>query len=70
MTTCLAKSCSFGLLCVSFVNVYQILCASSYPFGIEGGIWDVIVLIPAHCLFYLFLFRFMSHHYLGFFVCF
>ena len=70
MTTCLRKSCSFGLLCVCFVNVYQILCASSYPFGIEDGIWDMIVLIPAHCLFCLFLFRFMSHHYLGFSVCF
>ena len=23
MTTCLGKSCSYGLLCVSFVNVYQ-----------------------------------------------
>ena len=23
MSTCLGKSCSFGLLCVSFVNVYQ-----------------------------------------------
>ena len=25
----------------------------SSPFGIEGGIWDVIVLISDHCLFYL-----------------
>ena len=23
MTTCFGKSCTFGLLCVSFVNVYQ-----------------------------------------------
>ena len=22
----------------------------SFPFGIKGGIWDVIVLIPDHCL--------------------
>ena len=22
----------------------------SFPFGIEGGMWDVIVLIPDHCL--------------------
>ena len=21
----------------------------SFPFGIEGGMWDVIVLIPGHC---------------------
>ena len=26
MTTCLGKSYSFGLLCVSFVNVYQFVC--------------------------------------------
>ena len=31
MTTCVGKSCSFGLLCVSFVNFYQILCVS-FPF--------------------------------------
>ena len=23
MTTCLEKSCSFGLLCMSYVNVYK-----------------------------------------------
>ena len=22
----------------------------SFPFSVEGGIWDVIVLIPDHCL--------------------
>ena len=44
MTNCLGKSCSFGVLCVSFVNVYPILCVCpSFPFIIEGGIWDVIV---------------------------
>ena len=21
----------------------------SFPFGIEGGMWDVIILIPDHC---------------------
>ena len=30
MTTCLGKSCSFGLLCVSFVNVYQYLRVSLF----------------------------------------
>ena len=53
MTTCLGKSCSFGLLCVSFVGVcqmlYDFLCPS-FPFGVEGGLWDVIVFIPDHCL--------------------
>ena len=26
------------------------VCVSFFPFGIEGGMWDVIVLIPDHCL--------------------
>ena len=48
MTTCLGKSCSFGLLCVSFVNVY------SFPFGFDGGIRDLIVLVADHCLSFYF----------------
>ena len=66
-TICLGKSCSVGLLCVPFVDVYQSLCVllsylvlrmacgrlsisvcSSSPFGFEGGMWDLIVLIPGH----------------------
>ena len=50
MTTCFGKSCSFGLLCVSFVKVYQICVCPSLPFVVAGGMWNVIVLIPAHCL--------------------
>ena len=45
MTICLGKSCSFGLLCSSFVGICQI-----FPFVIEGRMWDVSVLIPNHCL--------------------
>ena len=30
------------------MNVYD-LCAS-FPSGFEGGMWDLIVLIPVHCL--------------------
>ena len=37
MTTCLEKSFSISLLCVSFVNVYQFCVCPSFPFGIEGG---------------------------------
>ena len=44
MITCLGKSCSFG----------QILCVSFFPFGIEGGMWDVIVLIIDPCLSFYF----------------
>ena len=38
MTTCLEKSCSIGLLCVSSVNVYQSVCVI-FPFWF--GEWDV-----------------------------
>ena len=44
MTTCLGKSCSFGLLRVPFVNC----------FGFEGMMWDLIVLVPDHCLSFYF----------------
>ena len=30
--------------------VYQFLCVSFFPFGFEGGMWDLIVLIPDHCI--------------------
>ena len=50
MTTCLGKSCVFGELCVSLVGVDRILCALLSLFGIEGGVWAVIVLIPDQCL--------------------
>ena len=49
MTTCLGKSCSFGLLCLSFVKVYQFLCLSFFLVCIEDRMWDLIVLIPDHC---------------------
>ena len=26
MTTCLGKNCSFSILCMSFVNVYEFVC--------------------------------------------
>ena len=50
---CLGKSCSFGLLCVYFVSVYQFVCLVFFPFVFEGGIWDLIVLILEHFLFNL-----------------
>ena len=49
MTTCLGKSYSFALLCVSFLNVYLSVYAS-FPFGFESGVWDLIVLVPDHRL--------------------
>ena len=44
MSICLGKNCSFGLLCVSVkLNLFVFV---SLPFDFEGGIWDLIVLIP------------------------
>ena len=50
MSTCLGKSCSFGLLCVSFVTVYKFVCMLLSLFASEGGALDLIVLIPGHYL--------------------
>ena len=51
MITCLGKSCSFGLLCVSFVGVCGFFVfVLFFLFGIEDRMWGVIVLIPDHCL--------------------
>ena len=40
---------SVNCTCLSWALVEFCVCPS-YPFGIEGGMWDVIVLIPDHCL--------------------
>ena len=48
MTTCLGKSCSFGSLCVSSVNIYPFLCVFLSLLALR-------VLISDHCfLFFLF----------------
>ena len=50
MTTCLGKICSFvNCKCLSWASVKFCVCPS-FPFGTEGGMWDVIVLIPDYCL--------------------
>ena len=54
MTTCLGKSCSFGLPRVPFVNCCQITCMYYFTFGFESRMWDLIVPVPDHCFsFYL-----------------
>ena len=54
MTTCLGKSCSFGLPRVPFVNCYQFmyLVVSLFCFG--DRMWDLIVSGPDHCLSFYF----------------
>ena len=53
MATCLAKGCSFSLLWVSFVNVCQLVYVLLSLFGFKGRIWELIVLVPGHCLLFL-----------------
>ena len=51
MTFCLGKSYSFGLLCVRVIREHLSVCVrSSFPFGFEGGIWDLIIFFSDHCL--------------------
>ena len=47
---------------MSFVGVCQIFVCPSFPLGIEGGMLDVIVLIPDFCLsiYFLLLFKNMT----------
>ena len=35
---------------------FKICVCPSFPFGTEGGLWDVSVLIPDHCLSIYFVF--------------
>ena len=53
MTTCLGKSCSFGLPRVPFVNCCQfmyLVVVFFFHFGFESRMWDLIVSVPDHCL--------------------
>ena len=40
----------FIRITVNFRGRWLNFLCPSFPFGIEGGMWDVIVLIPDHCL--------------------
>ena len=51
MTTYLGKNFSFDCLCVSFVNVYVLgVYVCFFRLGFEGGMLNLIVLVPEHCL--------------------
>ena len=54
MTTCLGKSCSFGLPRVPFVNCCQFMYLVISLFGFEGRMWDLIVSVPDHRLSFYF----------------
>ena len=50
MTSCLGKVVR-SVYCVCLLLAFVNFCiCPSVPFGIEGRVWDVIVLIPDHCL--------------------
>ena len=61
MTNCLGKRCSFGLQCVSFVDVYQSV-FPSFPFGFEDGMWELNKLISGNCIYFFSLSVHVSHH--------
>ena len=53
MTTCLGKSCSFGLPHMPFVNCCQFMYLL-ISLLVLGRIWDPIVSVPDHCLSFYF----------------
>ena len=44
------KELQFGLLCVSFVNVYQFVRVLLFPFRFMGEMWEKLVLMSEYCL--------------------
>ena len=54
MITYLGKSCSFGLPRVPVVNYGQFMYLVISLFGFEGRMWDLIVSVPDHCLYFYF----------------
>ena len=55
MTTCLGKSCSFGLPRVrAFRKPLSVYVFSYFSFGFEGRIFDLIVSVPDLCLAFYF----------------
>ena len=50
MTTCFEKSCAFRFtVCVLHGRLSICVCVS-FPIGVKGRMWDLITLIPDHCL--------------------
>ena len=38
----------------AFRKLLSVYVFSYFPFGFEGGIWDLIVSVPDHCLYFYF----------------
>ena len=54
MTTCLGKSCSFGLPRVPFVNRRQFMYLVISLLVLRAGCGSLIVSVPDHCLSFYF----------------
>ena len=52
MTTCLGKGCRFTMRV--FRERLSVRVCSVFPFGFEGGMWDLVVFVPDHCPFMYF----------------
>ena len=61
MTTCLGKSCSFGLPRVPSVNCCQFMYLVISLLVFEGRMWDLIVSVPDHCLSFYFLYQYIAN---------
>ena len=46
MTTCLGKRCSFSFTVHVFRERLSACVCASFPFGFDGRMWDLIVLVP------------------------
>ena len=54
MTTCLGKSCEFGLPRNAFRKLLSIYVFNDFPFRFEGRMSDLIISVPDHCLSFYF----------------
>ena len=50
MATCLGKELLIRLTVHVFHERLSIYICASFPFGFEGGMWDLIILVSDHCL--------------------
>ena len=50
MTTCLEKELFIRFTVYVFRERLSICVCPSFPFDFEGGMWDLIAVIPDHCL--------------------
>ena len=53
VAACLGGGCSFLFAASAFRKLSSIYVLSYFPFGFEGRIWDLIVSVPDHCLYFL-----------------